>query len=82
MELDEYLTARNKSMIEMDFDFVRNQIGRNASDQMCELTLHKARYECKTIPPEFRHSSGAWLREHGYSRMTGEPVLPEGELPV
>ena len=81
MELDEYLEARNKALIEMDFDSVRNMLGIHATDHMCELVLHKSRYECTTIPAEFRHASGAWLRERGYRRMTGSPLLPEGQLP-
>jgi hypothetical protein len=79
--LDVQLTERNRALVQMDYEYLRNQMGRYVSDEMCALTLHKARYECTTIPAECRHASRAWLAEKGYGRMTGGPLLPEGELP-
>ena len=80
-ELGAWLEDRNKALMEMDYAWCRNQVGRHASDELCELSLHKARYECTMIPAEARHASAAWLRERGYGRITGTPILPEGELP-
>ncbi len=73
--------ARNKALRDLDMDYARNQMGRPASDEMVLLSLHKARYECTAIEDSYRHDSGKWLRERGYGRMTGTPLLPEGELP-
>ena len=50
-------------------------------DSTVLIALHKARYELLHMPAELRHASGAWLRERGYGRMTGGPLLPEGQLP-
>jgi hypothetical protein len=79
--IEEFLEARNKAMLEMDFDFLRNHVGRPMSDEMCELTLHKARYSCTSLPAEARHASAKWLRERGYHGLGGEVILPEGQLP-
>lgn len=80
MKLEEVMEARNKALIAMDIDyFMRACPG--APRYQVEVAAHKARYECVQIPAEFRHASGAWLRERGYGRMTGEELLPEGQLP-
>lgn len=79
-ELREYLEARNKALLHMDFAFVRKQLGE-MSDEMCLLVLHKGRYDCTALPAAARHVSAAWLRENGYRDMNGEDILPEGELP-
>ena len=79
--IKEEVTARDKALLALDFDFIRYLIGRPASDEMCLLVAHKARYEAVRLPAEARHQSAAWLRERGYGRMTGTELLPEGELP-
>jgi hypothetical protein len=73
--------ARNEALRTLDLDYARNQMGRPASDEMLLLSLHKARYECTGIEPEYRHESARWLRERGYGRLTGTPLLDDGELP-
>lgn len=80
--LENYRAARNKAFREMDLQYARLMLrGKNPPDDVLILALHKARYECTDLEPEYRRESGAWLRERGYGRMTGEPVLPEGDLP-
>ena len=79
--LKDFLSARNKALIEMDFNYLRSRVTKPMTDEMCELVMHKSRYDCTAIPAELRHASGNWLREKGYNRMTGTPLLPEGELP-
>lgn len=79
--VDEYVAARDKALLALDLDAIRNQLGRPASDEMCLLVAHKARYEAIRLPAEARLQSAAWLRERGYKRMTGTDLLPEGELP-
>lgn len=53
----------------------------NASDGMMTLVAHKARYECTSIARELRLESAEWLRARGHGRLTGDPLLPQGELP-
>ena len=81
ISIEEEVAARDQALLALDFDFIRNQLGRPASDEMCLLVAHKARYEAVRLPAEARHQSAAWLRERGYGRMAGTPLLPEGELP-
>ena len=81
VSVEEYTAARDKALLDMDMDFIRNQLGVHVSDDMCLLVAHKARYECVRLPAEARHESARWLREKGYRRMTGDELLPAGELP-
>lgn len=69
----------------LDIDAAKN-LSRKAGktppdDYVVLLGLHKARYERPDMLPELRHESGDWLRARGYGRLTGEPLLPEGQLP-
>lgn len=52
-----------------------------SSDHVRLMAMHKGRYECTDLDNAARHTSGEWLRQHGYGRMTGDPLLPEGVLP-
>lgn len=80
-EFEQWRSARNEAFRTLDLDYARNQMGRPTSDEVLILALHKARYECTGIEPEYRHESARWLRERGYGRSIGGPLLPEGELP-
>jgi hypothetical protein len=80
-EFKAWKEARNKMLREMDVEAARNAMGPQASDELVLLTLHKVRYECTDIEDSYRHESAAWLRDRGYERMTGTPLLPEGALP-
>jgi hypothetical protein len=79
--VEEYVKARDEALLKLDLDHIRNQLGRPASDEMCLLVAHKARYEAVRLPVEARLESARWLRERGYKRMTGTELLPEGQLP-
>lgn len=78
---ENFLKGRNKALRELDLTYARHMIPRASSDDVLLLALHKARYDCVDLEPEYRHESGRWLREHGYGRMNGLALLPEGELP-
>lgn len=74
------LDARNKAFEEYDLMWFRGMCQR-LSESALVAAFHKARYDCTAIEDEYRHESGAWLRQHGYRAMGGLPVLPPGELP-
>lgn len=79
---ENFILARNKAMREMDLEYARLMLRKpQASDDLCKTLMHKARYECTGIEAEYRHASRAWLDERGFGRMTGTPLLPQGELP-
>jgi hypothetical protein len=80
-QLAAMIERRNKALIEMDMSYFREIIPMATCDEVRLIAAHKARYECAQIPPEFLHSSGAWLRDHGMKRLYGEELLPEGQLP-
>jgi hypothetical protein len=80
-ELKDFLIDRNAALASLDEEYVARMLP-NAPAEMRLLILHKSRYECTAIAPELRHQSRAWLAEHGFGRMTGDPLLPEGELPA
>ena len=52
-----------------------------ASARVMILALHKARYECNSLPEAERRLSGQWLAENGFRRMDGGEVLPRDTLP-
>jgi hypothetical protein len=79
--VEDYVKDRDNALLALDLDFIRNQLGRPASDEMCLMVAHKARYEATRLPAEARHASAQWLRERGLKRMTGTDLLPDGELP-
>lgn len=80
--LENWRKGRNKAFREMDMTFARHMLrGRLTTDAVLIMALHKARYECTDLEPEYRHESARWLRERGYGRQTGGALLPEGELP-
>lgn len=79
-EIGRFREARNHALRELNLDYARAVIPHASDEQVLLIALHKARYECKDIEPEYRHASGRWLRERGYGRLRG-PLLPEGELP-
>jgi hypothetical protein len=76
------LAERNKALENLDMEYARRMIPMATSDDVRLMAMHKARYECTDIAAEFRHQSGEWLRNNGCSRMTGDALLPEGELPA
>jgi hypothetical protein len=73
--------ARNKALRELDMDFARAAMPGARNDEVRLMAMHKARYECTEIEAHYRHESRAWLAARGLSRQTGEPLLPEGDLP-
>lgn len=75
-----FITERNLALIGLDEDYVA-RVQPSAPAGMRLLILHKARYECTAMPGNLREESRAWLEEHGYRRMTGDPLLPKGEYP-
>ena len=78
-EFTEWRERRDKALIELDENYVFKTCG--APPELRLSILHKARYECTSIPAAYRHASAEWLMERGLSRMTGSPLLPKGELP-
>ena len=78
-EFIEWLTKRDEALIAMDEKYLLKMCGVPAEIRLS--ILHKTRYECTSIPSPFRHASGAWLRERGQHRLTGDELLPIGDLP-
>lgn len=83
--IEEYIAARNKALVELDVEWGRASIsaisGGYVDEQVIMAALHKARYEVPAIPPTLRRESREWLEAHGFSRLLGQP-WPEGdELP-
>jgi hypothetical protein len=77
-----WLQHRNEALRTLDMDWARRQLPGASDDEVRLLSMHKARYELKQLEPEYRHASGAWLRERGYRRFDGTELLPDGELPA
>lgn len=78
-ELKAWRTERNRVLTAMDIAAARKQMP-GASDEVVEIALHKARYDCTDMPDALRHESASWLRSRGYGALGG-PLLNEGELP-
>lgn len=80
--LQNEMRERDAALMNLNMDYARRLMPGASSDEVRLAAMHKARYEATSIPREFRHASGGWLREHGYLRYGGLPLLPEGELPA
>lgn len=72
---------RNRALLAIDMKWARQMMPDATSDHVLLVAMHKARYECPDLDNAARHASGEWLRQHGYRRLGGHPLLPEGELP-
>lgn len=64
---------------------IRNGAGHArvmASDDLMMLcAMHKTRYEAEQLPRLDRTQSYLWLKQQGFRRFNGEPLLPSGRLP-
>lgn len=49
------------------FDTEFNEAIQKASDELLEVTMHKAILGTKSLPEEVRLESGGWLFERGYA---------------
>lgn len=74
-------TERNRILAELDVDAALSWVPGLSREEIL-VGMHKARYECPDIAPELRHASGEWLRQRGFCRTHGRPLLPFGELPA
>ena len=81
-DMQKFLQERNHALAVLDMDWARRMMPTASNNHVLLLSMHMARYECIDIAAEQRHQSGDWLRQHGYSRMYGLALLPEGELPI
>jgi hypothetical protein len=72
---------RLRALRALDMDWARRMFP-GAPDEDILIALHKARYHCTDLPRVDRHQSAQWLRERFLPDALGEPVLPEGQLPV
>ncbi len=70
-----------KAMRTLDIALARRLMPYAVNDFEILMVLHKARYESTAMDEVDRPCSAEWLRSHGYKRMSGEPLLPKGELP-
>ena len=80
-EIQRFVKERDKALANLDMEYARRVIPMATSDEVRLIAMHKARYEITSLPAELRHESANWLRERGYKRGTGDPLLPEGRLP-
>jgi hypothetical protein len=81
-EIEQWRADWNKALIMRDMDWARKMMPDVTSDHVRLMAMHMVRYECTDLDKAMRHTSGEWLLHHGYRRMTGDPLLPEGELPA
>jgi len=81
--MEQWRAERNKALMTLDMEWAQKRMPGASNDHVRLMAmLHKVRYECTDLDDSARHTSGEWLRQHGYGRMTGEPLLQEGALPV
>lgn len=80
-ELERYQKEATAALLALDMKWARQNSPGASCDEVILLAMHKARYEHTGLPADARHASGAWLRERGYKRRGGLPLLPEGQLP-
>jgi len=86
--IEEFIAERNEALISLDLDYIKKvclESGRPESLISTDFllsVLHMSRYEVVDLDDDIRHWSGAWLRKRGFPRMTGEPLLAFGELPI
>ena len=73
---------RREAYRTMDLVWARKQCppGENPPDEILLIAMHKARYECTTIPDAWRHESRAWLEARGYGRRGNAPFPAPGVL--
>lgn len=88
LTLEKLLLERNQALRSMDLDYARKIVRESdwtpktpVTDVFLTVMLHKSRYECKAIEDDLRILSGEWLRDRGCGRITGDVILPKGELP-
>jgi hypothetical protein len=80
--VDDFLKRRNAALATLDMEYAREALPDATSDEVRLVAMHKARYECVAIMAALRHESEDWLRQRGYSRIDGTPLLPFLELPA
>lgn len=79
-DMETFLKERDAALTSMDMAYATRMMPR-ASHEVRLMAMHKARYEALNIAPVLRTESGEWLRTHGFGRLDGSPILPQGELP-
>lgn len=89
-DLKAYVEQRDRMFEDGDIDGLRKAMLRTAAilgmpqdfdDDLVRQVFHKTRYEATNISREKRIASGEWLRERGFRRMTGQPLLAPNQLP-
>lgn len=79
--LARFKERRNQGLRDLDMEYARQQMPAASNDHVRLIAMHKARYECTDLEPQYRHTSREWLAGHSYSRLDGSALLPVGELP-
>lgn len=84
-DLETFKRERNQALLSFDLEWMRqhmrSETGRVPDDKTLLLVAHKLRYECTELPRAARMKSATYLRQNGYTRWTGGPLLAHGELP-
>lgn len=80
--MQQWRQERNAALAALDMEWARQMMPTASNDHVRLTAMHKARYDCTDIADEQRHQSGDWLRQHGYGRRDGTPLMPAGELPA
>ena len=75
------IIERNAAFERGDLNYVRSVLGPKPSDEVVEMSLHKARLDCVQISDNVRRESQEWLAERGLTDMIGRPVVSGEPLP-
>ena len=81
MNIEQALKERNAKLTELDMEWARKQMPNASNDEVRLLSMHKARYECTALNRDVRITSYKWLKLRHFKLMTGDDLLPYGELP-
>ena len=80
-ELADYVKERDAALIALDMDWAKANMPKASHPDVYLVALHKARYECTHIARDLRIASYKYLKLRHYKRLTGDDLLPYGELP-
>ena len=72
---------RNRALLALDVSYMRAYFPGAPESDLLEA-MHKARYHATDLARLPRLQSAQWLRDRHMRDALGEPILPEGQLPL